>query len=126
MRRREGINQTELAEILEIETITLGRHIDRLEAKGWVERRRDPADRRAWNLFLKAEVQPVLDDLRAFSEVTRKEALAGITQSESELLIDLLIKIKGNMLELERAGKSSAEKSPEDISEEAKELTRVT
>jgi MarR family transcriptional regulator, transcriptional regulator for hemolysin len=121
LRRREGINQTELAEILEIETITLGRHIDRLEAKGWVERRRDPADRRAWNLYLNTKVQPVLDGLRAFSEITRKEALAGIPESDSERLIDMLLQIKGNMLELERA-----EKSSEDASEEDKEFTSVT
>ena len=121
LRRREGINQTELAEILEIETITLGRHIDRLEEKGWVERRRDPADRRAWNLYLNAKVQPVLNKMRAFSETTRKEALAGIAESDSELLIDLLLQIKGNMLELERAGASS-----ETAEENAKGLASVT
>jgi len=121
LRRREGINQTELAEILEIETITLGRHIDRLEAKGWVERRRDPNDRRAWNLFLNPKVQPVMDKMRVYSEMTRKEALAGIAQSDSELLIDLLLQIKGNMLELERA-----EKSSENAKGKAKELTSVT
>ncbi|MHA1164005.1 MAG: MarR family winged helix-turn-helix transcriptional regulator [Alphaproteobacteria bacterium] len=121
LRRREGINQTELAEILEIETITLGRHIDRLEAKGWVERRRDPNDRRAWNLFLNPKVQSVMDKMRVYSETTRKEALAGIAQSDSERLIDLLLQIKGNMLELERAGKSSV-----NAKEKAKGLTSVT
>ncbi len=104
LRRREGINQTELAEILEIETITLGRHIDRLEAKGWVERRRDPGDRRAWNLFLNPKVQPVLDRMRGFSEMTRAEALGGIPEAESEHLIDLLLQIKANLLELECPG----------------------
>lgn len=107
LRRREGINQTELADILEIETITLCRHIDRLEAKGWVERRRDPADRRAWKLYLNAKAQPVLNKMRAFSETTRKEALAGIPQDDSEQLIDTLLQIKGNMLELERGDASS-------------------
>ncbi len=121
LRRREGINQTELAEILEIESITLGRHIDRLEAKGWVERRRDPADRRAWKLFLCTKVQPVLDQLRAFSETTRKEALAGISKNDSELLIDLLLQIKGNMLELEHG-----EKIPQSAQVKAKGLARVT
>ncbi|MBT6882724.1 MAG: MarR family transcriptional regulator, partial [Rhodospirillaceae bacterium] len=46
LRRREGINQTALADILEIEAITMGRHIDRLEENDWVERRPDPEDRR--------------------------------------------------------------------------------
>ena len=98
LRRREGINQRDLAEILEIESITLVRHIDRLEAKGWVERRRNPADRRAWRLHLNAQVQPVLDKMREFSELTRQEALAGISDKESEELIDRLLQIKGNML----------------------------
>ena len=75
LRRRQGINQTALAEILEIETITLGRHIDRLADKGWVERRADPADRRAWRLYLDDKAQPVLDELRTLSEATRDEAL---------------------------------------------------
>lgn len=103
LRRREGINQTELADILEIETITLGRHIDRLEAKGWVERRPDPADRRVWKLFLKEKAQPVLDAMRELSELTRQEALAGIPEAERERLIDLLLQIKSNMVALDRA-----------------------
>jgi MarR family transcriptional regulator for hemolysin len=105
LRRREGINQTELAEILEVETITLGRHIDRLEAKGWVERRRDPADRRVWRLYLKEKAQPVLDQMRKLSEATRQEALGGIPEAEREQLIELLLKIKSNMTALDQADK---------------------
>lgn len=103
LRRRQGINQKELAELLEIENITLTRHIDRLEAKGWVERRRDPKDRRAWNLYLNPEVQPVLDEMRKLSSITRQEALDGIPSDESEKLIDTLLKIKGNMLEIDNS-----------------------
>lgn len=100
LRRREGINQTALAEIMEIEPISLGRHIDRLVEKDFVERRPDPRDRRAWRLYLKPEVQPVLDRLRGMSNTTRKEALQDISQEDAEHLIDLLIKIKGNMTAL--------------------------
>ena len=115
LRRREGINQRDLAEILEIESITLVRHIDRLEAKGWVERRRDPNDRRAWRLHLNAQVQPILDKMREFSELTRKEALAGISEEESEELIDRLLQIKSNMLRRE-----PVEREPEPDADEAK------
>lgn len=116
LRRREGINQTELAEILEIETITLGRHIDRLQAKGWVERRRDPADRRAWKLFLKPGAQPVLDSMRELSEMTRQEALVGIPEAERELLIELLLAIKNNLVTLdEREKKKAAQKPGADV-----------
>ncbi len=100
LRRREGINQTALAEIMEMEPISLGRHIDRLVEKNFVERRADPRDRRAWRLYLKPEVQPILDRLRGMSTITRKEALQGISPEESERLIDLLIKIKSNMTAL--------------------------
>jgi DNA-binding MarR family transcriptional regulator len=111
LRRREGINQTALAEIMEIEPISLGRHIDRLVEKDFVERRADPRDRRAWRLYLKPEVQPVLDRLRAISNVNRKEVLQGIPSEESEVLIDTLLKIKANLTVLETtepAGTKSA------------------
>jgi DNA-binding MarR family transcriptional regulator len=103
LRRREGINQTALAEIMEIEPISLGRHIDRLVEKDFVERRADPRDRRAWRLYLKPEVQPVLDRLRAISNVNRKEVLQGIPPEESEALVDTLLKIKSNLTALEIA-----------------------
>jgi DNA-binding MarR family transcriptional regulator len=101
LRRREGINQTALAEIMEIEPISLGRHIDRLVEKDFVERRADPRDRRAWRLYLRPEVQPVLDRLRAISNVNRREVLQGIPAEESEALIDTLLKIKANLTALE-------------------------
>ena len=103
LRRREGINQTALAEILEIEPISLGRHIDRLVEKELVERRADPRDRRAWRLFLKPEAQPMMDRLRALSNVNRKEILHGIPAEESEALIDTLLKMKNNLTALEAA-----------------------
>ena len=109
LRRREGINQRDLAEILEIENITLTRHIDRLEDKGLVERRRDPSDRRAWNLYLNAKVQPVLDRMRELSAMTRIEALNGISEADSERLIDQLLHIKANMLELDLAEDEAGE-----------------
>jgi DNA-binding MarR family transcriptional regulator len=109
LRRREGINQRDLAEILEIENITLTRHIDRLEDKGLVERRRDPADRRAWNLYLNAKVQPVLDRMRELSVMTRTEALNGISEADSERLIDQLLHIKANLLELGLAEDEASE-----------------
>ncbi len=121
LRRREGITQSALAEILEIEQITLGRHIDRLVEKGFVERRPDPDDRRAWNLYLKDEVQPVLDRLRALSTTTREEALAGIAKADADKLIELLLAIKDNMLAappLEEAGQPTAKRGRKRHAEE--------
>lgn len=108
LRRREGINQTALAEILEIEPITLGRHIDRLVEKGFVERRADPSDRRAWQLHLRAEVQPILDRLREMSTLTRLEALKDISEADADRLIEVLLRIKSNMLAVDTATPASA------------------
>ncbi len=114
LRRREGINQTALAEIMEIEPISLGRHIDRLVDKVFVERRPDPRDRRAWRLYLRPEVQPVLDRLRAISIANRKEELQGIPAEESDALIDTRLKIKGNLTALEAANPIGSKSEDED------------
>ena len=103
LRRREGINQSALADILEIENITMGRHIDRLEDAGWVERRPDPEDRRAWRLYLAEKVQPILDEMRVLSDETREEALAGLSPDQRDILIDGLVTIKDNLLRREAA-----------------------
>ena len=114
LRRREGINQTALAEIIEIEPISLGRHIDRLVEKKFVERRADPRDRRAWRLYLTPEAQPVMDRLRALSNVNRNEVLQGIPSEEADALIETLLKLKGNLtaLEASESGAPAAEGDP--------------
>src|SRR3546814_7154100 len=62
--RREGVNQATLAESLEIQPVTLARLVDRLQEKGLVERRPDPADRRAFCLYLTPAAAPLLDRKR--------------------------------------------------------------
>lgn len=61
--RQPGLSQKELAELLEVEPITVARLADRLEARNLLERRPDPQDRRIWRLHLLPEAQPVLDEL---------------------------------------------------------------
>lgn len=95
--RREGVSQNQLAEILEVEPITLARHLDRLEAQGWVERRPDKADRRINRLFLTEKVVPILDELHTMAEQTREDALAGLPAEQRELLIDMLFAVKENL-----------------------------
>ncbi len=95
---RQGINQTALAEILEIENITVARHIDRLEETGWVERRPDPDDRRAWHLYLTGKVRPILDQMELLAVETQEEAMAGLSESERRRLLALLLSMKRNMV----------------------------
>ena len=64
LERQPGLSQKELAEIVEVEPITVGRLIDRLEAREFVERRADPQDRRIWRLHLRPAALPVLRALQ--------------------------------------------------------------
>lgn len=65
LKRQPGLVQKELAEVLEVEPITVARLVDRLEARGMVERRADPMDRRCWRLHLTAEAQPLMAEIDA-------------------------------------------------------------
>ena len=104
LRRHEGARQNELAALLEVENVTLGRHIDRLEESGWVERRPDPTDRRAWRLFLAEKSMPMLDKLAVFLIETRETALYGFSSEERETLIETLIRMKTNLVDADDAG----------------------
>ena len=97
--RHEGINQSGLAEILEIENITLGRLIDRMEEAGWVERRSDPRDRRARLLYTTAKVAPMMERMHALAEETREEALAGLPPAERDAMMDQLTRVRANLSE---------------------------
>ena len=101
--RNEGCNQATLADLLEVEPITLARTIDRLELSGLVERRADPSDRRARLLFLGARAHPLLEQLRALGAETREIALAGISEDERTLLMTLLTKMRANLTGREAA-----------------------
>lgn len=94
---REGLNQSSLAEILELDTVTLGRHIDRLERDGWLERRPDPADRRAWRLYLTAASRPTLEKMEAVATDTISSAMQGIDDHLRTDLIKALSQIKTNL-----------------------------
>lgn len=97
--RNEGINQAALAQILEIEPITLVRLLDRLQAAGLVERRPAPSDRRARVLYLTPAARPLLDRIWALAGVVREEAMAGLAEDERERLFRMLLKIKANLTE---------------------------
>lgn len=95
--RSEGLNQTCLANYLDIEPITLVRLLDRLEGLGLIERRLDPRDRRQRNLFLTAKAWPELERIRALGAEVREEALIGIDEVERQRLMSALAVIKANL-----------------------------
>ena len=95
--KNEGINQTGLADLLEIEPITLGRIVDKLETLGLIERRPDPSDRRVWLLHLAPAARPKLSQLRRLGDVTCGEALAGVPEPDTERLLKTLQTLKANL-----------------------------
>ncbi len=95
--RNEGINQAGLAEALDVETITVGRMVDRLADAGLVERRADPTDRRAWLLFLTPRAHPILAELRLIAEAVMTETLDGLGTKGEAALSDLLTRVRANL-----------------------------
>ena len=96
--RQEGINQAALAQLLELEPITLARLLDRLQAAGLIERRSDPKDRRAHLLYLTESAYPLLDRIFALAAEVREDALAGVAEADRGRLLDLLIEMKANLI----------------------------
>ncbi len=99
LERNEGIHQSGLAELLEVEPITLGRLVDKLQAMGLVERRPHATDRRIWLLHLTDLARPKLNDLRELGDLTRSEALAGILEEDRDHLVKTLQALKANLIQ---------------------------
>lgn len=95
--RLEGTNQGSLADHLEVEAITLCRMLDRLQEAGLVERRADPADRRAWRLYLTSKARPLLDSMREVGDRVLEEALAGLDAAARDALAEGLGRIRLNL-----------------------------
>ena len=94
--RKPGLRQVELADLLELEPITLCRIVDRLEEAGLVERSRDPEDRRAWRLNVTPEAQPLIDKLQGVGAELVSEAFAGIDPEEIEITRKVLAQVREN------------------------------
>ena len=97
--RREGIHQGGLADILDIEPITLVRILDRLEAASLVERRSHATDRRLRLLYLTPKAHPLLEQIWRLGAETREEALNGISAADRERLIATLLTMKANLIQ---------------------------
>ncbi len=109
--RQQGARQSALAEQIDVEPITLGRIIDRLEAAALVERRNDPGDRRVWRLYLTERANPLLAELAPIVEAAREEALAGLSESDRAILIRALETIRVNLGSTHGADTTNSDRS---------------
>jgi DNA-binding MarR family transcriptional regulator len=95
--QNEGINQARLAELLEIEPITLGRIIDRLETLRLIKRNPHPTDRRRWLLHLMPAARAKLEQAHQYDDVTRREAMVGVSEDDRQHLLRTLQALKENL-----------------------------
>jgi len=95
--RHEGLKQTELADMLDLQPITLTRLLDRLSNNGLIERRADPNDRRANRLYLKPAAKPLLDRLAELGADMMETVLDGISMTSIERMLKELGAVKDNL-----------------------------
>lgn len=95
--RHEGIRQVDLAELLEIQPITLARQLDQLAQEGLVERRPAPNDRRAYLIYLTEAATPHLEAIQHVGSIVQTMALRGLDTQQAELVLMALSKIRENL-----------------------------
>jgi len=98
--RAQGLNQSELAEVLDLQPITLTRLLDKLCDSGLIERRPDPTDRRAKRLYLTAAARPLLEQVGALGEETMAAVMEGVSQENIEQIVSQLDVVKENLRHL--------------------------
>ena len=110
--QHQGISQAELAELLDMEPIAVGRVIDRLQKSGFIERRGDPGDRRVWRLHLLPQSMAVMGDIEMVASTVRVDCQVGVDPAELAIALKVLGQIRENLSQLDRAsrGESSLRK----------------
>lgn len=97
MARAEGENQGHYADRLDVEPITLCRMVDRMEEAGLVERRRDPADRRAWRMHLTTRSRAMITQLRVCVDEMIDQMMSGIPAQDRETFARILTAVSANL-----------------------------
>ncbi len=116
LEQQPGLLQKELAELLEVEPITVARLIDRLEARGMVERRADPGDRRCWRLHLTGESRPLMGEIDHNLGELAEICLAGVDETARPILQQALASMRDAMAA--EAGKSPTPCQAQDVESE--------
>jgi len=100
--RYEGIRQVELAGLLEVQPITLARLIDQLEQSGLVQRSPDPADRRAYRLYLTEGAAPHLAAIAEVADAISADALRDMSKEQTDALFSALRAMRDNLASISR------------------------
>lgn len=95
--RHEGVRQVDLADMLEVQPITLARLIDQLADAGLVERRADPADRRAYRMFLTPAAASHLAAIRQVATAIQADALRDLDERQAAIFSFVLRKMRDNL-----------------------------
>lgn len=98
----QGMTQAELADKLELDPIAIGRVVDRLQKAGFVERCRDPADRRCWRLHLAPGSAMVMDGVERISRELREAVLGHVPPQDMATTLRVLDAVKDNLLRMDR------------------------
>ncbi|HEY4076725.1 MAG TPA: MarR family transcriptional regulator [Rhizomicrobium sp.] len=105
--RQPGMTQNEMAGLCEVEPITIGRLVDRLEARGLLERRLDPSDRRIRRLHLLPAAEPILAEIQSYKDELLRQTTDGLSPETIEIVTNALLHMK-NQLTTEPAAKIAA------------------
>ena len=100
LRQQEGLSQVDLAEVLELQPISLVRLLDRLVEHGLLERRHDPKDRRANRLFLTEKGRQLVDDLDSLREAIATDVLEKVSEEAIKTSLATLCELKDRIKEL--------------------------
>jgi DNA-binding MarR family transcriptional regulator len=122
VRRQPGLSQSEVADLLEIEKASAGRLIDRMEAKGWLQRRDDASDRRINRLHLTAAAERLHAAIWPIAEATVDTALDDLSAAERRHLTGLMSRIKGRLQALAEHDPSLPAPAGDEALEEARAL----
>ena len=95
--RYPGLSQKELADMLEVEPISVARMVDRLEANGLLERRADASDRRIWRLHLLPAAEPMLKKMAALAEELGAFVVRDVPHAMQAAMVEGLLRMKANL-----------------------------
>ena len=104
--RNEGISQAQLAELTITDPMTLVRTLDRMQQDGWVERRPDPADRRAHRLYLRDTAKPIVARMWKLADQARAELLTVFRPQEREQLVEMMERLHAHLRDLTHESES--------------------